>query len=99
MLHMYIQNILIDKAEIDFSFCDTVSKREDQVNDLKYFLYKKNMDKAFISAQEPSFFIVSGSKANEIILEGCPDEELITELQKELITDFKIKSAMDRLCR
>jgi len=67
MLEMYINNLLIDRAETDFRFASTVRERDENVKDLCNHLYKENMDKAFISHQKPAFFLVAESKANMII--------------------------------
>lgn len=97
---MYINNLLIDRAEMDFRFCDTVNKRNEAVSDMIAYLYKQNFDKAFIAHQKPTFCLTAGSKANDIISE----EDFITlalaeELKKELQDGSKIKNAIERLCR
>ncbi|HEU5365714.1 MAG TPA: hypothetical protein VFU62_09285 [Hanamia sp.] len=65
-LEMYIADILIDSAEVDFSFCDTLKKREDSVKDLQHYLYALNFDHAFVSRQQPTFFLIAESRVNEI---------------------------------
>ena len=83
MLEMYIDNIPIDKAEMNFRFCDTIKKMEEEVEDMKHYLYKQNFDKAFIAHQEPTFFLTAQSKANEII-ESDIDNLLVPDLEEEL---------------
>lgn len=83
MLQMYINNLLIDKAEMDFRFCDTMKKKEEQVEDMQAYLYKENFDKAFISHQEPTYYLTASSKANQII-EDDIDNKLVSELEEEL---------------
>ena len=98
MLEMYINNLLIDRAETDFRFASTVRERDENVKDLCNHLYKENMDKAFISHQKPAFFLVAESKANMIIQQDN-DEALEYELSHELDSHLKIKQAMYRLCK
>lgn len=88
MLQMYINTILIDAAEMDFRFCDTIKKKEEQVEDMQAFLYKQNFDKAFIAHLEPTYYLTASSKANQII-EDDIDNKLVRELEEEL----KIKRA------
>jgi len=80
---MYIHDILIDTAEMDFRFCDTIKKKEEQVQDMQAYLYKRNFDKAFIAHQEPTWCLTAESKANEI-LEKDVDNLLVRELEEEL---------------
>lgn len=84
MLTMYIHNMLIDKTEIDFSFCDTIKKREERVQEMRHYLYNNNFNKPFIARQEPVFYLSVSSKANDIIMQDI-DNKLITELEDELL--------------
>ena len=94
ILEMYIGNLLIDRAEMDFRFCDTLVQRENQVRDMKAHLYRLNLDKPFISKQAPTFYLVEESRANEIIMEdNLTDNSLVGDLESELL----IKRALNRL--
>lgn len=80
---MYIDNILIDKAEMDFRFCDTLKKREEAVDDMKHFLYKQNFDKPFIARQRATFVLTAASKVNDVIADDY-DNRLIKDLNIDL---------------
>lgn len=83
MLEMYIDNLLIDKAEPNFLFADTLRKRDEVIEDLKSYLYKQNFDKAFISRKEPLFALIAESKVNEIISDEINEETVMQELVDE----------------
>lgn len=83
-LQMFIQDILISKAEVDFQLCETLEQREDRVTDLKVFMANKHFSKAFVSCQEPVFYLIAQSDANFIIREDALENHLLPELENEL---------------
>jgi hypothetical protein len=90
MLHMVINNILIDTAEMNFMFCDTLQQREDQVTEVANFLLNRHLSKSFVANVRPSFYLVTSSKANEIIMEDDEDERLVPDLEQEIILNKSI---------
>lgn len=95
ILEMYINNILIDRAEIFFMPGQTLKQREKEVKDMKAYLYRENFDHSFVSKQDPSFFLVASSKANDLIYEDRDKNILLRELDDELLT---LKTA-ENICR
>ena len=81
MLQMFIHNMLIDYIEVDFSFCDTVKKREERVKELAFYLSKEHFEHAFMAHVNPVFYLIASSKANDIIMEDF-DNKLVPELGK-----------------
>lgn len=84
MLQMFIGDMLIDQAEINFRLCKTLVQREDEVTDVKSFLFRKNFEKAFISHVEPVFYLVAESLANNIIKDDLFENKLVSDLEFEL---------------
>lgn len=97
MLEMYIENMLIDKAEPDFRFADTVKKRDEVIEDLKYFLYKENFDKSFVAKQNPVFVIKAVSKVNEILRNVNNEDALRAELLNELHDEVLVNKVLKKL--
>jgi len=77
---MYIDNLLIDTAEPNFLFADTVNKRAEVINDLKAYLYKENFEKVVFAGKEPIYMLVAESKVSEIIRDGINEENVLKEL-------------------
>jgi len=84
MLQMFIDNMLIDQAEINFRLCETLVQREDEITDVRLFLFRKNFDKAFISHVEPVFYLTAESLANNIIKDDLFENKLVPDLEFEL---------------
>jgi hypothetical protein len=97
ILKMYIDNILIDKAEPDFRFADTIRKRDEVIEDLKYFLYKENFDKAFVAHQKPFFVLSIESKVGEILMNGINENDLKSELLNELQDEEEVNKILKKL--
>lgn len=100
ILEMRVGNILIDKAEPDFRFADTMVKREETIDDLKSYLYKQNFEKAFISAKNPVFVLLAESKVNEIIRNGIDENDIKKELMQDHIDNyFMVEKSLNKLNR
>ena len=94
---MYIDKILIDKAEPDFSLADTMRKREDVINDLKSYMYRVNFDKPFIARQYPVFILKIESRASDIIREGILEKDLESELMHDLNDEILAEESLNKL--
>lgn len=84
---MYIRDILIAKADIDFRPGDTLEDMESKVSDLRNELSYKHFSKAFVARQEPVFYLVAESKANDIIKHDLFNNKLVPELENQLTTN------------
>ncbi|MEO8824104.1 MAG: hypothetical protein ABI366_11080 [Ginsengibacter sp.] len=94
---MYIDKILIDKAEPDLSIADTMRKRDAVIDDLKSFMYKQNFDKSFIAHKNPDFILVIESRVSDIIREGINNNDIRQELMNGLNDALLVEISMSKL--
>lgn len=83
-LQMFIHDILIDKSEVDYQFCQTLEDRDQAVEETRHYLSTKHFGKSFVSHQDPVFVLVVESRANHIIKADIFRNKLVLELENEL---------------